>query len=112
MKMNKLFSLVLGLFLVGSLMIIPAVANATVDSAKSKIMRVGSDPRFEGAMVQLDDLNDTNWTGIRQFYLSSTLGNQGLATLLTAYSLGKTVWVRIPGDGAAGSLIQIIYMND
>ena len=107
-----MFSLVFALFLVTSLMIIPTIANAAVDAADCQIMRVGSDPRFQGAMVQLDDLTDTRWTGIRQFYLSSTLGNQGLATLLTAYSLGKTVWVRIAGDGAPGSLIEIIFVND
>jgi hypothetical protein len=43
--------------------------------------------------------------------LSSELGNQGLAVLLTAYSLGETVWVRIAGDASSGSLITIIFMN-
>jgi len=112
MKNNKMFSLFIAIFLVASLMIIPAVANASVNVADVKVMKVGADPRFEGAMVQLDDLTDTQWTGIRQFYLSSTLGNQGLATILTAYSMGKTLWVRIAGDGAKGSLIEIVFIND
>ena len=111
MKRNKIFSIVFAMFLVTSLMIIPAVANA-LDAAQVRIVRVGADPRFEGAMVQLDDLTDTNWTSVRQFYLSSTLGNQGLATLLTAYSLNKTLWVRIAGTAAPGSLIEIIFIND
>ena len=112
MKRNKMFSLVFAMFLVTSLMIIPTIANAIVDVPNCSIAKVGYDPRFEGALVRLDDLTDTQWTGTRQFYLSSTLGNQGLATLLTAYSLGKTVWVRIAGTGEPGSLIQIIYIND
>jgi hypothetical protein len=111
MKRNKMFSLVFAMFLVTSLMIIPAVANAA-DAANCAIKRVGADPRFQGAMVQLDDLTDTQWTGIRQFYLSSTLGNQGLATLLTAYSLNKTIWARIAGTAAPGSLVEIIFIND
>jgi len=111
MKRNKMFSIVFAIFLVTSLMIIPSIANA-LDASNTQIMRIGADPRFEGAMVQLDDLTDQGWTGVRQFYLSSTLGNQGLATLLTAYSLGKTVWVRIAGTGEPGSLIQIIFIND
>jgi len=111
MKKNKMFSLVFAMFLVASLMIIPTVANA-VDATSCIIKRVGFDPRFEGPMVQLDEVSDANWTGTRLFYLSSTLGNQGYATLLTAYSLGKTVWVRIAGTGEPGSLVQIIYIND
>ena len=106
-----MFSLVFGLFLVASLMIMPAITNA-LDVPTARINQVGYNPAFQGTMVQLDDLSDTRFTGIRQYYLSSTLGNQGLATLLTAYSLDKTVWVRIAGTGEPGSLIQIIYFND
>ena len=112
MKRNMMFSMLSAMLLLGSLMIIPAVANAAVDAKDVQVYRVGADPRFEGAMVQLDDLTDTRWTGIRQFYLSSNLGNQGLATLLTAYSLNKTLWVRIAGDGSPGSLVEIIFIND
>ena len=111
MKNNRMFSLVFAMVLVASVMIMPAIANA-LDVANARINRVGYNPAFQGAMVQLDDVTDGNYTGVRQYYLSSTLGNQGLATLLTAYSLGKTVWVRIAGTGEPGSLIQIIYIND
>jgi len=44
-------------------------------------------------------------------FLSSDLGNQGLAVLLTVYSLGETVRVRIAGDASSGSLIKIIFAN-
>ena len=61
--------------------------------------------------MQLDDQSDHKWTGTRQFYLSSDLGNQGLAVLLTAYSLGETVRVKIARDGSPGSLILTIFIN-
>lgn len=83
-----------------------------LDVADARIDRIGIDPRFEGAMVQLVDEADTPaWAGVRQFYLSSTLGDGGLATILTAFSLGENVWVRIAGDAAPGSLITIIFVN-
>ena len=112
MNLKKVFStlLVLGM-VITALVTLPAVANA-LDVSSCSIARIGVDPRFEGAPVQLVDTSGVNWTGPRQFYLSSTLGNQGLAVLLTAYSMGKTVWVRIAGDGSAGSLVEIIFVND
>lgn len=94
-----------------ALVTLPAVANA-LDVSSCSIARIGIDPRFDGPMVQLIDDSGVNWTGNRQFYLSSSLGNQGLATMLTAYSMGKTLWVRLAGDGSAGSLITIIFIND
>ena len=48
----------------------------------------------------------------RIFFLHPDLGNAGYATLLTAYSLGKTVWVRIADPGTSGSLITVIAIND
>ena len=48
----------------------------------------------------------------RMFYLSYDLGQAGLATILTAMSLEKTVWVRISTpDNSAGGIISIIYVN-
>jgi len=92
-------------------------AQASVDVAVAKIERIGPDPRFanassSGVMVQLSDTSgDPAWAGVRQFYLSSALGNTGVATLLTAFSLGETVWVRIGGAAESGSLISIIFVN-
>jgi len=89
----------------------PAV-HAEVDVASAQIFRLGIDPRFEGAMVQLIDTGtNPRWAGVRQFYLSSILGNGGLATMLTAFSLGENVFVRIAGTGESGSLITIIFVN-
>ena len=114
MKLKKVTSIVLFCMMVLASMfvIMPATANADVDVADCTIVRIGVDPRFEGPPVQLIDNSGSNWNGARQFYLSSTLGNQGLATLLTAYSLGKTIWVRVAGDGSAGSLITVLFIND
>jgi hypothetical protein len=92
-------------------------AQECVDVALAKIERLGPDPRFadsasSGVMVQLTDTHpNPKWSGIRQFYLSAALGNTGVATLLTAFSLGETVWVRIGGAAETGSLITIIFVN-
>lgn len=85
------------------------------DCSSATIKRVGNNPTTaSGAspyMVQLDCSNDATWSGTLTLYLSADLGDSGLATLLTAYSLGKTVWVRTLGV-APGSIVTIIYIND
>jgi hypothetical protein len=111
MNWKNTSTLFICMLVLGSLIFVPAMASADVDVPNCSIGKIGFDPRFEGPPVQLDDLSDTNWTGVRQFYLSSELGNQGLAVLLTAYSLGETVWVRIAGDASSGSLVKIIFVN-
>ena len=110
MNWKNTSTLLICTLVLGSLLGLPAMASA-LDVANCSVSRIGFDPRFEGAPVQLDDQSDVNWTGNRQFYLSSTLGKEGLAVLLTAYSLGETVWVRIAGDGSPGSLITVIFIN-
>ena len=112
MNQKNTSTLLICVLVLGSLIFLPAMAMADVDVAVCVIVKLGIDPRVDdGAMVQLDDQSDVNWTGVRQFYLSSDLGDQGLAVLLTAYALGETVWVRIAGDASAGSLIKIIFVN-
>lgn len=109
---KKSHTLWLSFLVLTGLSFVSTGAHADIDVASAKIVRVGIDPRFEGAMVQLiDEGANPQWTGIRQFYLSSTLGNGGLATMLTAFSLGENVFVRIAGTGASGSLITIIFVN-
>ena len=101
---------VAGLVLAGSAFF-GSAAHADVDIFSAGIVRLGPDPRFEGAMIQVDDLTDTVFTGIRQYYLSATLGNAGLATMLTALSLGQDVFIRVAGTGEDGSLVTIIFLN-
>jgi len=106
------FILLVCAMVITTLITLPAVANA-LDVSNCSIVKIGVDPRFEGPPIKLVDNGSTpNWTSSRQFYLSSALGNQGLAVLLTAYSMDKTVWVRIAGDASAGSLITVIFVND
>jgi hypothetical protein len=106
-------ALIMTLSLVG----FTGTAHAVVDVAVAKIERIGPDPRFtnassSGVMVQLTDTSaNPAWPGVRQFYLSAELGNTGVATLLTAFSLGEFVWVRIGGAAESGSLISIIFVN-
>lgn len=111
-RYNITSSTLLMMMLAASLLFLPQVTYADVDIDNARIYRIGTDPRFVGPMVQLDDLAASErWTGIRQFYLSPNLGNSGYATLLTAFSMDQPVWVRIAGDGSSGSLITIIFVN-
>ncbi|WP_319549703.1 hypothetical protein [Desulfogranum marinum] len=86
-----------------------------VDCARATIKKVGTNPTLNtGAspyMVQLSCSKESAWEGISTFYLSTDLGDSGLATLLTAYSMNKTLWVRALGS-KSGSIITVIYMND
>ena len=113
---KKISQMALLMVLAGSVCF-SAAAHASIDVALGKIERLGPDPRListssSGFMVQLTDTHPSpKWSGIRQFYLSAALGNSGIATLLTAFSLGETVWVRIAGTGESGSLIEIIFVN-
>ena len=45
------------------------------------------------------------------FFLSDDMGDAGLATALTAMSLGKTVWARTTTD-VAGGLVTIMYLAE
>ena len=111
MNLKNTSTLLLCTLVLGSLLGLPAMASADVHVPVCSILMLGHDPRFEGPTVILDDQSDAFWIGARQFYLSSELGNQGLAILLTAYSLGETVYVGIAGDASPGSLITIIIIN-
>ena len=44
------------------------------------------------------------------YYLQAANESKQLATLLTAFSLEKTVWMRTAGS-TTGSLVQVIYVN-
>lgn len=90
-----------------------ASANAA-DCESATVVRLGVNPAntFGGSnyFAQLDCANDSVWAGTVSFYLSSDLGDSGLATLLTATSLGQPVWVRTAGI-TTGSLVTVVYMN-
>lgn len=110
---NRLAKKVAALFSV-VIIWVPLSANA-VDVANAQIDRIGliNPSEIRGAMIQLTDLsNNPAWTGSRQFFLSrSILGAEGLAMALTAFSMGRPIWVRIVGTGEPLSLITVIYVN-
>lgn len=98
------------------LFVISANTLYAADCSSAEIKRVGDNPATGAAgassyMVQLDCASDAIWRGTLTLYLSEELGDSGLATLLTAYSLGKTVWVRTLGVDP-GSIVTVIYLND
>ena len=47
----------------------------------------------------------------RQFFMNDLIKNQGLAVLLTAFSLDKKVWVSIAGLAEMNKEVQIVYLN-
>lgn len=106
----------LGVF-VAVLICVPITASAAdVDVAIARIDRIGvyNPNQYRTCMVQLTDLSTSPaWAGSRQFFLAKDpLGNTGVATVLTAYSMGKTLWVRITNNAAALSLITVVYINN
>jgi hypothetical protein len=113
MKLKKMSISIVFIMAALSLCVLPGKANA-YDCKKCTITRLGMNPgafgTTDGFFVQLDDA-DNEWTGPMVFYLSDTLGKAGWATVLTGYSLGKTMWVRMV-DTTPGSLITIVYIND
>lgn len=111
---KKLRTLRLAAFGVAGWALFSSAAQADIDITSAKVVRLGPDPRLapNSNMVQLvDESAVPKFTGVRQYYLSATLGNAGLATMLTALSLGQNVFVRVAGTGADGSLITIIFLN-
>lgn len=107
------------IFLASLLALMVVFSTSTLyaaDCANATIERVGTNPvtGSTGAspyMVQLDCADDSIWPGVMTLYLSQDLGDSGLATLLSAYSMGKSVWVRTLGT-TPGSIVSIIYVND
>ncbi len=94
---------------------VPFAVSADVDVASAEIVRIGliAPDETRGAMVQLRDRGPIPaWSGTRQFFLSqSTLGTEGLAMVLTAFTMGRSIWVRIAGAAEPLSLVTVIYVN-
>jgi len=114
MKAIKMFTFLFLGAAVLSLCIIPATAKA-YDVSIATITRLGMYPgsvgTTDGFMLQIQDTSGGAWTGSRTFYLSDTLGKSAWATVLTGYSLGKTLWLRVVST-EPGSLITIVHIND
>jgi len=83
---------------------VSSIAFAT-DIPEATIHRVGI---FSGsAIVQV---SGSPLTVTTIFYLDPNNESKQLATLLTAFSLGKTVWMRTAA-ATSGSLVRVIYVN-
>ena len=74
MNWKNTSTLLIGALVLGSLIVLPAIASAFVDVPNCSIKKVGVDNRFETTPVILDDLSDTFFPGIRQFFISTDLG--------------------------------------
>ncbi|MDH3327524.1 MAG: hypothetical protein OEM38_12525 [Gammaproteobacteria bacterium] len=106
-----------------SLFLLPVSSVIAADCSSAQIKMIGINPGAGGigaSDTKVSLLNNTTATvGIdwepgtqRMFFLSADLGDAGLATLLTASSLGKSVWVRIADEAIVNSLITIIYLSE
>jgi len=88
-----------------------------VDLDGATIERIGVNPGVAGdttssniIFIKHSDVTPTG--GTLQCVLSSDLGDAGLATALTALSLGKPVWLRVGSvDSTAVTTATIMYMN-
>ena len=115
----KKFAMIVIVLVGAALIVSPSIANAVnFNIAAAQITRIGVYPNMtptSSIPVFLEDTaSQPAFASGTMFYLHDSLGNQGLATLLTAYSMGKTIWVRIVGEGsapAAGDYIVIVYVN-
>jgi len=115
--MMKKFAMLL-VVLVGTVLIVsPSIVNA-FDISAAQITRLGIYPNMTPTSSTPVFLTDTaaqpQFSAGTMFYLHNSCGNEGLATLLTAFSMDKTIWVRIIGEGGApapGDYITILYVN-
>ena len=112
----KRFAIVFVVLVGVALIVLPSSVNAAnFDIAAAEITKIGVYPNLTPTSSIPVFLTDTSGAfANRMFYLHESCGNQGLATLLTAFSMEKTVWVRIVGEGAAaapGDYVTIIYVN-
>ena len=115
--LKKVFSFQLVVFAIAFLVIVFAKSDLyAADCDVASVEKVG--PYYGKVVVTLMNKTSSSVGGTwapnttRQFHLDNSILNQGLATLLTAYSMNKTVWARIESTTAqANSLITIIYIN-
>lgn len=92
-------------------------AFADVVCASATITKIG--PVAQGAGQVLVILRNDSGAAVgswpagtpRQFFVNDLVKNQGLAVLLTAFSLDKKVWVSIAGLAEQNKNINIVYLN-
>ena len=85
-----------------------------VDLAAATIEKVGVDAAVETATTSANIIHvtDSSFEGTLMVVMSSDLGDAGLATALTAFSLGKTVFLRVGSTTDAITTATVIYINN
>ncbi len=113
MKFSKKMSLALGLSVALATSIVST--SMAADCANAQILRVGTAATIGSStvapnVITVKCLSDLSW-GSAQFYPNILIGDQALATALTALSLGKNVWVSTSAK-TSGSMLNVIYVNN
>ncbi len=85
------------------------------DCASAEILKVGASAGAGGGaasdnVIAVKCLSDATWGNYVQLYPNAAIGDQALATALTALSLDKKVWIRASAK-TTGSLLNVIYLN-
>ena len=105
--------------MVGLLVMMSSAAFAATNCSNMKIVKtgtkvVGSDT-INSVRVQrtTSACGDMNATELRTFNFPDTNADAGLATALTAFSLGKTVYLTVTNNNAqSGTTIENIQITD
>lgn len=92
-----------------------ASSSMADDCTSAEIMKVGAGAGMGGGtasdnVIGVKCISDTSWGTYAQFYPNTAIGDQALATALTAYSLDKKVWIRVSSK-VSGSMLNNIYIN-
>jgi hypothetical protein len=116
MKLKKMYIPTMLIMTALILCILPAIAKAApYDCVQCTIIKLGMKPGTHGTTdgfnIRVEDAAGEWGDRPRTFYLDDTLGKAGWATVLTAYSMGKTLYLRLV-DTIPGSLITVVLIND
>jgi hypothetical protein len=110
---KKKISYVIGLSLMG-LLIGTSSQAAGIQCKAATITQLGAFPDLADDtthtskyLVELDCDDDTKWGGAKQFLLTTDLGDSGYASVLTAYSLDKTINVDVASTAFRSHLTRI-----
>jgi len=96
-----------------SMLIITSSAYAAVNCWTAGIVNaaaLAASPTTGAAPYAVKITCPTNFTGEREYYLATDLGDSGYATLLTAISLGQSVSMEL-GDWTWGSLVTNVRLK-
>jgi hypothetical protein len=94
---------------------VSSAVYAAVDCDSAEIVKVGTNAGAGGGtasdnVIGIKCLSDTSWGNYVGLVPNAAIGDQALATALTAFSLDKTVWIRASAK-TAGSMLTVIYLN-